>query len=69
MNGKDEPFPGFRSAGYGEVCFRGNGAYWWVASPDGSARYIYLNRGNQNADSYSSNPRDGFLVPFLSDKN
>ena len=70
MNPEGEPFLGYRDAVGGEVWYRGFFAYWWAISPVGSPRYVYLNRGNQDAYSSSSSdyPRDGFLVPVLSDE-
>ena len=62
-------YPGYRYAGNGKVWFRGNFAYWWVFSPDCSARCVYLNRCDQDAGSSSGNPRDGFLVPVLSESD
>ena len=68
MNPEGESFPGFRDAVDGKVWYRGDSAYWWVFSPDGSARCVYLDRGDQDAVSLSYSPRNGFLVPVLSDK-
>lgn len=59
-------FKGYRPAYCDHVHNRGECAYWWVASSDGSARFAFLVRGSMCSVGETNNRGVGLRVPILS---